>query len=343
MIHLIGIILLIFLLLLAAITAASEIALIAANRLKFKRMVMEGSRTAKTLLKILEMPERFLGTILVANNIIESLIAAILTAIMISFLGGGTKSVLLATVIAAFLIIIFEVAAKTLAARHSERMSLALARPVKILIFLLSPIVKILARITNFILNIIGSETAGSPALVTEEEIKALIKIGGEEGVLHKEKYKMLSKIFEFSETVVKNVMTPKKDMVSIDVSSTLDDIMTKVLESGYSRIPVYSKNPDNIIGTINMKDLLRLSCNKDLIVLQDIIYPATFVPDSKKVTEILTEFQKGHTHLAVVVDKSGNVEGLVTLEDLLEEIVGEIEDEYDVRPSAYKKVPPKQ
>ncbi len=332
MIYLVEVILLVFLLLLAAITAASEIALIAASRFKLKKMAMEGSGTAKALLKILEMPERFLGTILVANNVIESLIAAIVTAIMISLVGGRSRSVIFATVIAAFFIIIFEVAAKTLAARHSVRLSLALARPVKVLIFLLSPVIRILAVITNFILDVFGSQAKSSPTLVTEEEIRSLIKIGGEEGVLHKEKYRMLSKVFEFSETVVKDVITPKKDMVSIDVSSSFDDILNKVLESGYSRIPVYQTSPDNIIGIINMKDLLNLSRNRELVVLQDMIYPVAFVPDSKKVTELLKEFQKGHAHLAIVVDKAGKIEGLVTLEDVLEEIVGEIEDEYDIR-----------
>ena len=148
----------------------------------------------------------------------------------------------------------------------------------------------------------------------------------------------MLSKVFDFSEEVVKNVMTPKKDIVSIGVDSNFDDMIDKVLESGYSRLPVYKDNPDNIIGIIKMKDLLNMLFNKGLVVLQDMIYPATFVNESKKVTELLREFQKGHTHIAIVADAKGWVKGLVTLEDLLEEIVGEIEDEYDIRLPKEKK-----
>jgi CBS domain containing-hemolysin-like protein len=167
---------------------------------------------------------------------------------------------------------------------------------------------------------------------VTEEEIRALIKISEEEGILHKEKYRMLSKVFDFGEAVVRSVMTPKRDVTAVDADGDLDATIESVIESGYSRLPVYRGTGENIIGMINMKDLLHLSRNRDLIVLQDIIYPATFVPESKKVTELLKEFQKGHTHLAIVNDAQGKVCGIVTLEDLIEEIVGEIEDEFDVR-----------
>jgi CBS domain containing-hemolysin-like protein len=150
--------------------------------------------------------------------------------------------------------------------------------------------------------------------------------------VAHREKYRMLSRIFDFSDAVVRNVMAPKKEITSIDINADIDEIIEKVLESGYSRIPVYKDNPDNIVGIVNMKDLLGLSCNRGLILLHDIIYPPTFVSGSKKVTELLKDFQKGHTHIAIVVDGRNKIEGIVTLEDLLEEIVGEIEDEYDLR-----------
>lgn len=326
------IILLIVLLFLAALTAASETSIIAANRLKLRRLSGEGSTKAKIILKILETPERFFGTILVANNIVDVLLASIVTAIMISLLGNETKGVLFATIIVTFLIIVSEVAAKSLAVRRAERISFALARLVKSLIIIFSPIVKILEIITHKIIKLIGGEVKEKPSLVTEEEIRALIKIGQEEGVLHKEKYKMLSKVFEFSETIVKTVMIPKEQIVSIDANSSLDDVLYKVLELGYSRLPVYKEKIDNIIGMVNMKDLLNLSVNRELIVLDDIIYPATFVPNFRKVSELLKEFQKGHTHLSIVVNEQGKVEGIVTLEDLLEEIVGEIEDEYDVR-----------
>jgi CBS domain containing-hemolysin-like protein len=142
----------------------------------------------------------------------------------------------------------------------------------------------------------------------------------------------MLGKIFDFSNTLVKDVMTPKKDVVSLDIKSGFDEMTEHVLESGYSRLPAYKDSPDNIVGIINMKDLLNLSVNKSLLVVQDIIYPAVFFPETKKVSELLKEFQKGHTHIGIVTDAKGKFSGIVTLEDLLEEIVGEIEDEYDVR-----------
>ena len=325
-------VLLILLLLIGALTAASETSIIASSIIKLRRLATDGSKTARMILKILETPEKFFGTIVVANNIVNSFIACIITAIMISFIGENTKSILLATLASAFLIIVFEVAAKTLSAGSPVRIALGLVRMVKALIFILSPAVRVLSVITNFIVNLLGGKTKGKASLVVEDEIKALIRIGEEESPKHKDKYKMLSKVFEFSNTLVKTVMIPKDKMVLIDVGAHIDSILDKVLESGYSRLPVYKDNLDNIIGVINMKDLLNLSVNRDLVILQDIIYPPIFVPDSKNVTELLKEFQKGHTHLAIVTDPHGKIQGLVTLEDLLEEIVGEIQDEYDIR-----------
>jgi len=331
-------ILLAALLFFAALSAASETSLIATSRLRLRRLSSEGSKTAKLILTILETPERFFGTILVVNNIVDTLIASLITAIVISLVGRGGKGVAIATIIASFLIIVAEVAAKTLAARHSERLSLMLAVPVKFLIRIFSPVVRILEVVTNWIIKILGGDSKAKPSLITDEEIRMLIKIGAEENVVHKEKYRMLSRIFDFSDTIVRNVMTQKKDMVAFQINANLDYIVYKALESGYSRFPIYSDSADNIVGIINMKDLLNLISNRELVVLHDIIYPPITVSGSKKVAELLKEFQKGHTHMAIVSDDHGKIEGLVTIEDLLEEIVGEIQDEYDVRTSIMGK-----
>jgi len=328
-----AILILMALLVLTVFTAASETSIIAASRIKLRRLSSEGSRIATLILKILETPEKFFGTILVANNIVNTLIASIVTVMAISVVKDEGRGVFIATALVTLAIIICEVVSKTFAARHSVRVALALARPVQLLIIVLSPAVKILAKATNMIINVLGGHQAKKDAaLVTAEEIRAMIKVGEEDDALHRERYKMLSKVFDFSEAVVKNVMTQKKEMVAIDVDGKFEDILERVLESGYSRFPVYKSDPDNIIGTINMKDLLNLSCNKGLVVFQDIIYPPKFVAETKNVGELLKEFQKGHTHIAIVVDARNKIQGIITLEDLLEEIVGEIEDEYDLR-----------
>lgn len=335
-------VLLLILLFLAALTAACEIAMIAVSRLRLRKRAAEGSRRAKTILGILEVPERFFSTILVANNIMDALIAVIVTEMMIRFVHvGGTLEVALSTVTASVLIIISEVTAKTLATQYPEKISFLLARPMQVFIFLFSPLVNIFAFITETIVRLLGAQKQAKPSLVTEEEIRALIKAGEEEGVLHQDESRMLARVFDFGETVVKKVMTPRQEVVAIDIASSFDEIVVKVSESGYSRLPVYRDRLDAIVGIINSKDLLSLACNRELIVLQDIIYPATFIPETKKVADLLKEFQKGHTHLAVVSDPAGKVLGLVTLEDLLEEIVGEIEDEYDIRLTQYKKASP--
>lgn len=335
----IELVLLFTLLLIDAFTAASEIAMVVANRIKLKRMASGGSRIAKTIISIIENPERFFSTVLVVNNVVCTLIAVLVMSMMVHFMRGETSlSALVATLIASFLIIVNEVTAKTIAARRSEKVASMLAGPIKLMIVIFHPVVVVLEKIVVRLTRSVGIKAEGKPSLVTEEELRYMIKVGGEEGTIHKDKYKMLSRVFDFDQAVVESVMTPKKDMVSLDINSSLEDMMDRALECGYSRIPVHKDKPDNIVGIINMKDLLNLEHNKDLLVLQDIIYPATMVSGSKKVTELLTEFQKGHTHLAIVKDAQGKVEGIITLEDLLEEIVGEIEDEYDVRSKSAKK-----
>jgi len=330
---------LIALLFFAALTAACEISMIAVSRLRLRKLSSEGSKTAKIIVHILEIPERFFSTMLVANTIAGALIAVLVTEMVIKVFGvGGSLDVVIATVVASALIIISEVTAKTLAAQYPERISFLLARPMQGFINIFSPVVAIFAFITERIVHLLGAQKKGKVSLVTTEEIRMLIKMGEEEGIIRKDESSMLARVFDFSGTLVKKVMTPRNEMVSIDVGAGFEDIIVKASESGYSRIPVYKEKADNIIGVINSKDLLNLSCNRDLIVLQDIIYPATFVPDTKKVSELLKEFQKGHTHLAIVVDSAGKAEGIVTIEDLLEEIVGEIEDEYDVRFNQSKK-----
>jgi CBS domain containing-hemolysin-like protein len=332
-------ILLVMLLCVDAVTAASEIAIIASSRLKLKRMASGGSSVARTILGILDNPERFFSTILVANNIVCTLIAIIVMSMVVHFMKGETNiGTLIATFIASSMIIVTEVTVKTLAARRSEKMAYRLAGPIKTLILIFNPVVVILEKTVRAITKLLVGKVEGKPSLVTEEEIRSLIRIGGEAGVLHKEQYSMLSKVFDFSDVIVKDVMTPRKDMVSIDIDSSHEDMMDKALECGYSRIPIHKGSQDNIVGIINMKDLLNLEHNKGLLVLQDIIYSASMVPESKKVAELLKEFQKGHTHIAIVTGPDGKITGLITLEDLLEEIVGEIEDEYDIRSKSIKK-----
>jgi len=335
----IELIVLFILLVLDAFTAASEISLMVSNRMKLKRMAAGGSKLAKTILSIIDNPERFFSTILVVNNVVCTLIAVLIMSMLVHFMRGETElGALLATLIASFLIIANEVTIKTIAARRSEKMASMLAGPIKFFITAFHPVVVIMEKIVMGITGLIGIKGEGKPSLITEEEIGYLIKMGGEQGVLHKEKYKMLSRVFNFDKTLLESIMTPVKDMVSIDINSSIEDVMDKALECGYSRIPVHKDTPENIVGVINMKDLLNLEHNKGLLVLQDIIYPATIVPKSKKVTELLKEFQNGHTHLAIITGSNNKIEGLITLEDLLEEIVGEIEDEHDIRPKPTKK-----
>ncbi|MFA6610220.1 MAG: CNNM domain-containing protein, partial [Candidatus Omnitrophota bacterium] len=228
MTNIIEITILLILLVVVAITAASEISLVAVSRLRLRRLSSEGSKTAMLIMKILKMPAKFFGTILVSNNIVGALIAVIVTANLIRLAGEGQWVMFLATAISAGLIIIVEVTAKTVAARDPEKIAWIMARPTRHLMTVSAPIVRIFELVTEFIIRIVGGKAEGRQSLVTEEEIRALIKIGEEEGVLHKEKFRMLTRVFDFGKTIVRSVMTPRSNVFSVSVDSKIDDILDK-------------------------------------------------------------------------------------------------------------------
>lgn len=228
-------------------------------------------------------------------------------------------------------IIIGELAPKSIAIRHPKPTTLFVSIPLNVFYLIFKPAIWVLNGTANRILKMVGIQPATeSERSHSEEEIRLLIAEGTKSGEIDKTEQQLIEKIFEFNDKTAKEVMIPRGGMFAIDVEENREKIIEKVIEEGYSRIPVYKDNFDNIVGVIYSKDIISAAEHKEIIVLQDIIRPAHFIPETKHIGEILKDFQKKHIHLGIVVNEHGGVEGLVTLEDILEEIVGEIEDEYD-------------
>ncbi len=305
------------------------------GKLKMKSLMEKEKEKALLLSLWKDDPSRLLATILVGNNIVNVAASILFTVILLHWLGPAAtgKGAALSIGVMTFLILIFgEITPKTYARQNAERIALRTIGLLKFLSQALSPLIKLLVFVANVIIRLSGGKIAGPGPFMTEEDIRGMISMGEEEGVLEEEEREMIDSIFEFGDTRVQEVMVPRLDIVAVEEKRTLADIVKVAIEAGHSRIPVFEKKIDNIIGVLYVKDLLNLWGKKDeeKLKVKDLIRIPYFVPETKKVSELLREFQRKKIHLAIVVDEYGGTAGMVTLEDLLEEIVGEIEDEYD-------------
>ncbi len=316
------------LLLLSAFFSGSEIALFSVNKVRIRKLAEEGLSKAVILNRLLERPNRLLATILVGNNIVNVGIAAVITSLAISFFGN--RGVGIAIGVATLMILVFsEITPKAFAAKNAEKVSLLVAWPIYTLVKFFYPVVRGLVLITTPVIRIFGGET--KRPFITEEEIKMLVEVGEKEGIIEKDEKEMIKSVFKFGDTTAKEVMVPRIDISAIDGNADLEEAKKLVLETGYSRTPVYEESIDNVAGFLFSKDLLKAS--KPGTKVKDIMRQAYYVPETKKLDEILDEMQAGKTQMAVVVDEYGGTAGLVTLEDLVEEIVGEILDEKEELP----------
>jgi gliding motility-associated protein GldE len=316
------------LLILSGFFSGSETALISLNKFRLRKLVEEKQKNALLLERMLKHPNKMLAAILVGNNLVNVAIAAIITSLSID--AFGSTGVGIATGIATLLILIFgEVVPKSFATKNAEKLSLWSAKPVQITITIFSPIVRLFTILTDAILKITGGEARYH--FVSEEELKLLMDLGAEEGVIEEAEKEMIHGVFEFGETMVREIMTQRTDMNRVNVSKGFSEVLEFVIETGHSRIPVYEGNIDNIIGILYAKDLFQHMKDRETFDLRKAIRPAFFVPETKNLDDLFREMRAKKVQIAVVLDEYGGTSGVVTLEDLLEEIVGEISDEYDV------------
>ena len=288
----------------------------------------------RRLLRLLERPRRLLLTILIGNtvvNVAAATVAALFTGHLVekAHIPSGRAFFIEIVVVTLIILVLTEVTPKVFAVRQALRFALAVSFPLSIIVAVLYPLSALFEALTNAVASALGVRREAP--FVNEEELKILFELGEEKGTLDRDEKEMIHSIFEFRETMVREVMVPRTDMVCVPASATITEVMREVKETGHSRIPVYEDTIDNIIGLLFVKDLLPvLKGRKSMPSLPDLVRKAYFVPETKRIDELLREFQKERIHMAIVVDEYGGTAGLVTLENVIEEIVGDIRDEFD-------------
>lgn len=307
--------------------SASEASIISLSRIHLRHMVAKGVKGAKRVQQLVLKLDKFIAAILIGDNFVTIAMSAIVTAALVQILGYHWGAII-ATFTSTIIILVFcEITPKILGTKHSERVALFTAPVMELLIKILQPIIHIFIGISHFILRLLGIPPAKRSPLITEEELRMMIEIGKEEGVLSDEERKMLHRIFEFGDTEVRKVMVPKEKIVGVNINSTPEELLNIFVEEGHSRLPVFKNSIDNIVGMVYARDLLYVLRDKSLFLLQDIINEPHFVKDTMRVNELLKKFQIEKIQIAIVADEYKKAIGLVTIEDLIEEIVGEIEE----------------
>jgi len=300
------------------------------------------SKSAARIVRLLDNSRRLLSAILIGNTIVNvaaATVAALLTSRLLPEESMSAWGVFVVIGVVTLSILLFsEITPKIFAIQASQKFARLASVPLQAVVVILTPVTSIYEMITNMINRMIGYEK--EVPFVNEEELKTLIEVGEQKGTLDQAEREMIHSIFEFRETFAKEIMVPRMDMVCIDQETTVEDVLTLVKTKGHSRIPVYNDNVDNVIGILYVKDLLPyMQKGKSLPKLTEMVRKPYFVPEIKMIDELLREFQKERIHMAVVVDEYGGTAGLITLEDVIEEIVGDIRDEYDRDVSLIRKI----
>jgi magnesium and cobalt exporter, CNNM family len=328
-------------LIICAIASAAETALTSISRIKLKNLVEEGDKRAASIEQLLAKPNSFLATILVFNSVAVIVASSMATVLALGF-SASWGEFLSSVFLSLFVLIFCEITPKTAAVQNPLRWARILVTPVRAAVWLLRPVVWFLTAITSIFVPMMGGQIKHRGPFVTEEELRLLVTVGEEEGVLEEEETEMIHSIFEFADTIVREVMIPRIDMVTLSSDATVTEAVDLALQGGLSRIPVYEESAgiDEIIGILYTKDMLKqMREGHDTLPIRDLVRPAYFVPETKKLDDLLREIRQNRTHIVMVVDEYGSIAGLVTIEDLVEEIVGDIQDEYDNEEKLYERV----
>ncbi len=347
------IIVLIILILLNAYFAATEIAFISLNDAKIEKNAKEGNKKAKQILKMLKTPSKFLATIQIgitlagflssafASDAFADKLAPILNNLIpsISLEVWRGISILLITIILSFFTLVFgELVPKRLAMKYYEKISYATIGVIRAISIITAPFVKLLTFSTNIVSKLFGVGEA-EEEVVTEEEIKMMIAEGEEKGTIERGEKQLLNNVFEFNDIIVSEIMTPRTDMYAIDINKNLREMLDEIDEFKYSRIPVYNESIDDIEGVLFVKDILKPLKDNEEIDIRKIIREPYFIPESKDIDELFKEMQQNKVQMAIVIDEYGGTAGLITMEDIIEELVGNIFDEYDEEELDIKKI----
>lgn len=308
----------------------SETALMAISKIRTRHLVEEGVRGAKILQKLVEDPNKLLGAVLIGNNIVNIASSAIATTIATGLFGAGS-GVAIATGVMTVLVLIFgEITPKSLAKQNSEKISLKVAKPISIVVVILKPFIAVFTGISSVFIKLFGGDPKASEPFITQEELKTMVGVSEEEGVLEDVEKEMIFNVFDFVDAQVKDVMIQRVDIVAINKDSSYKEILEIIRKEQFSRIPIYDDTIDNIVGVLNVKDLIVQEKNNLQFNVLDYAREPFYTFEFKKIKEVLNEMKKTRNHMAIVLDEYGGTVGIITIEDLIEEIVGDIEDEYD-------------
>jgi putative hemolysin len=320
-------------LVLSGFFSAAETAITSLGSLKAKHLIDSQGKAVRQLNLWLTYPGRVLTTILIYNNVVNILASAIATDLAARHF--ESQAIGIATGGITFFVLIFgEIIPKSFAKAHHERFAIFLMRFIYVIYYASYPVVYALSEFASRIVKLFGSKDSGTPP-ITEEELEFLINVGERAGVIEETKKDMIASVFEFDETKVREIMTPRTDIRAVGIDCTFEESLNIAIESGFSRIPVYDENIDNIVGVLLVKDLLKLARKSEnglaaSFSVEKIIREPFFIPESKLIIDVFKELKRTKNHISIVIDEHGGTAGLITLEDILEEIVGEIQDEFD-------------
>jgi putative hemolysin len=321
--------LLVVCLVLSAFFSGSETAFISIQRFRLEHLISTEVKGAKRVARIIELPERFLSVVLLGNTLVNTAAAALATTLAVFF--WGEQGIIIATIALTVILLIFcEATPKTVAAQHTEKLSLILARPVQLVSWLFTPFVIILSWLASAFTRIVGG-TPVPRSIISDEEIRTMISVGRKEGTVEEAEAKMLHKVFDFGDRPVYEVMVPRLEVAALQQGSKISDFLRLYIETPISRFPVYKESMDNVVGILSVKDVLMARAKgtiNDESTIDDLVRPAYFTPETKRINELFFEMRDNNYRMAVVVDEYGGTAGIVSLSRLVEEIVGEVGDE---------------
>lgn len=313
---------------LSAFFSSAETSLTTVNKIRIKTLADQGNKKAVTLLKVIDDSGKMLSAILIGNNIVNLSASALATTLALNIWGNAAVGI--ATGVLTLLILLFgEITPKTLATLYAERLSMGYAGIILFMMRALTPVIFLINKLSYVCLRILRIDPSAKMNAMTEHELRTIVDVSHEEGVIESEERQMIYNVFDFGDSQAKDIMVPRVDMVSIDINSTFDEIIDVFEQEKFTRLPVYEESPDNVIGIINVKDLLFCKPSEKFHI-RDIMREPYFTYEYKKTSELMVEMRQDSINFTIVLDEYGATAGLITLEDLLEEIVGEIRDEYD-------------
>lgn len=320
---------LIILIMLSAFFSSAETAFTTVSNIQIRTLIEENNKKAMLVDKIIENKSKMLSAVLIGNNLVNISASALSTVLAQKMFGEYAVSI--ATGILTIVILIFgEITPKSLATMNSLRLSMFYAKIIYALMFILTPVIYIINFLSKILLRLFRINPNAKTNSITETELRTIVEVSHEEGVIEKEERQMINNVFDFGDAVASDVMVPKVDMTMADINSTYEELLSIFRNEKFTRIPIYQDSTDNVIGIINMKDLL-LYHPDELFDIRDYLRSAFFTYETKKISELMMEMKKTSVNIVIVLDEYGVTSGLITLEDLLEEIVGEIHDEYDL------------